>query len=59
MFDELFLLLIQFPERSGDKSSAFSYMMILKCRLLSILLGQSPWSMAMCLVWQSVLFSNG
>ena len=39
MFDDLFLLLIhvQFPERSGDKSSAFSYMMILKCRLLSIL----------------------
>ena len=23
------------------------------------LLGQSPWSMAMCLVWQSVLLGNG
>ena len=24
-----------------------------------ISLGQSPWSMAMCLVWQSVLLGNG
>ena len=25
----------------------------------NVRLGQSPWSTAMCLVWQSVLFGNG
>ena len=28
-------------------------------RFALIVLGQSPWSMAMCLVWKSVLFGNG
>ena len=57
---------IRAQPKFGSVRILWMYLMILLCKSGKecplyhyYTLGQSPWSMAMCLVWQSVLLGNG
>ena len=46
-------------ERERSRDHVIYFFFQLDIRSFKVTLGQSLWSMAMCLVWQSVLLENG
>ena len=45
-------------ERERERDHVINFFFQFDIRSFKVTLGQSLWSMAMCLVWQSVLFGN-